>query len=147
VNEGDLPQAARLFQESLDAGGESLDPHVKVRALNNLGYAWATFGDRERGLDSLREALAIALELGDVFMTAGILESIASAAVERDAKLAARLLGAAHTVLEEMGVPLDASSNDEIRAALDEESFERAYAEGRASSLDEALAYVHSSLD
>ena len=69
--------------------------------------------------------------------------------VKGDAERAAQLLGAGDALLEAMGIglqPADKLEVDRYRAAvreqLDEATFEAARAEGRAMSLEEAVAYV-----
>jgi hypothetical protein len=89
---------------------------------------------------ALRHALDLALEEGDNRLAASCLENLALAAAARDAVLAARLLGAAHTVQEEVGLELDDDAAAAIRSAAGDELCERAYAEGRELSLREAAA-------
>ncbi len=62
---------------------------------------------------------------------------------------AARLLGASEALLEAMGIvmhPVERSEIDRdvaaVREQLDEATFEAAWAEGRAMSLEEAVAYA-----
>jgi hypothetical protein len=77
-----------------------------------------------------------------------VLESLAETAVAVGrAERAARLLGAATTVRETLGVPLDAyyqaKEEEEMapaRAALGQEQWAQAYAFGRALSLEQAIA-------
>jgi DNA helicase TIP49 (TBP-interacting protein) len=91
--------------------------------------------------------LEISRQLGDVIFSAEILEALASASSRRDGRLAARLLGAAHILLEEVGGRVDEDAVSEVREAMDEEAYERAYAEGRGISLDDAMLLGLGSLD
>jgi hypothetical protein len=104
---------------------------------------------RARGL--LVESLTMARELDDARVVIDGLETCAYLAVVGDmTDRAARLHGAAEALRETIGVPLSPSERalDEVtmltavRAALGEETFTAAWAEGRAMSMERAIAYA-----
>ena len=68
---------------------------------------------------------------------------------QEQAQQGARLLGAAEALLEAVGAVLDADDRivyeqgvTSARAQLSEEKFERAWAEGRAMSMERAIEYA-----
>ena len=70
-------------------------------------------------------------------------------AVQRDGARAVMLLSVAHALRERMGAPLppvDRAAHDSVltacRAQLDEEIFARAWAEGKAFSLEQAIDFA-----
>jgi hypothetical protein len=96
------------------------------------------------------ESLAICREVGDKRGTAQNLEGLAALAVTQGQfERAARLFRAAEALREAIGTPLPPADRVEhdrsvaaIRTALGEEAFAAAGAEGRAMSLDEAVAFA-----
>jgi hypothetical protein len=100
---------------------------------------------------SLREeSLTRYRELGNKEGIAESLESFAhQAARGREWERAARFWGAAAALREAIGAPLEFHWREErerdlgaTRAALGEEAFAAAWAEGQALSLEEAVAYA-----
>jgi len=62
-------------------------------------------------------------------------------------ELAARLFGVSESILQDLGASLQPADKieidrylDDIRTQLDERTFEKAWAEGRAMSLEDAVA-------
>jgi non-specific serine/threonine protein kinase len=142
ASERDFARAAALSEQSIHEGGKALDAEVKATALFNLAFARVKLGEAGRGEGPLREALELALELGDNHLVAACLEEFAAVEAARDARRAATLLGAAHALMEEVGVEADPETSAEVRAAAGEDTHEDAYAEGRGLPLDDALAYA-----
>jgi predicted ATPase len=140
AEEGHFERSAEFSEQSLEAGGPNLDPQVKAVALYNLAVARIKLGDAEGAAQGpLSEALELAVELGDKHLAAECLENVAAVEAVHDRKRAATLLGAAHVVIEEMGAKPDEEISVEVLAVSDEEQ-KRAYADGRALSLDDAIA-------
>jgi hypothetical protein len=81
----------------------------------------------------------MAEELGDVLLSAEALQGVASAWSRGDAARAARLLGAANALLESVGGTADESALGAVRAAMDDDVFEREFAEGRKMARDDVL--------
>ncbi len=145
---GELERARRLLGES-----RALAERIGFRE----GVAWAA---HELGLVALRqrdpaaetllrEGLAIHRELGDRWRTASVLEDLAQAAVAAEPprpERAARLLGAAQAVRDEIGTTLAPCERDDharteaaIRRSLDTDRFTARVAAGRTGPLDDVL--------
>ncbi len=98
----------------------------------------------------LRESLALFWGLGDKRNSAECLEGLAQvAATQGKGEVAARLLGNAETLREAAGAPVPpydreryAATVSAVRAQLDSATFPTAWAEGRAMSLEQAVAYA-----
>jgi non-specific serine/threonine protein kinase len=118
--------------------------------LGNLSYAALHQGDYERAEALVREGLALLWELeSKYFVNFGLEVSAGPAAAKGQPERAARLLGAAEALREAMGLGLQPADQFEIdryeaaaREQLDEATFEAAWAEGRAMTLEEAVAYA-----
>ena len=107
-------------------------------------------GEYERAGGLYRESLALQREVGEKRDIAECLEGLAGVAGEQGrAERATRLLGAAEALREEVGAPLPPADRARyersvaaVRAGLDEETFESAWAQGRAMPLEQAVAYA-----
>jgi hypothetical protein len=98
-----------------------------------------------------RETLLVSSELEDQWIIPRALGGLAGAAVlAADYQRAARLFGALAAIRELSGITEAAGSfraineTDEAvaRAALDDDTFEAAWSEGRAMTLEQAIAYA-----
>jgi tetratricopeptide (TPR) repeat protein len=146
--QGDRIAARTHYEEALAIMREVGDPRNVARLLMNLGWEAvdqeAPAGVRER----LTEGLAIADELGDSrTMIDGIeLSAYVARALGRMDR-AARLRGAADAFRETIGLPLSPAELTlydpaVVRAALGEPGFAAAWAEGRAMTPEQAVAYA-----
>jgi tetratricopeptide (TPR) repeat protein len=145
---GDYPTARALLEESLtlDRG----DKFSLAIRLNNLGNVALMQGDYAGARALHMEGMALRRELGDKWGIAVSLIGLGGAAVlTGDAERGARVLGAADALLTAIGARLEA--DDRIpyehgvayaRARLDEGAFARAWAEGRAISMEQAIEYA-----
>ncbi len=77
------------------------------------------------------------------------LEAFAHLAAERQPQCAAQLWGAAAALREAIGAPLPPNEREEyerdvaaVREALGEEAFSATWVEGRAMSMEQAVAYA-----
>jgi len=137
-------EAVALFRERGYKGGGL------VYALDNLGWAALLQGDLERARTSYQESLMLCKELGDKMHTSESLEGLACiTASEGDAERAARLFGAAQALREVVGYqhhPEEDALREPYmataRSQLDEASWEEAWAEGRAMSMEQAIDYA-----
>jgi tetratricopeptide (TPR) repeat protein len=145
--EGEFERAAELSEQSLSEAGDAFDTRGRAVALNNLAFACVRLGDVGRAVETGRMGLEVASAHGETSLVAVLLETLAHAEVARDPTRAARLLGAAHALMEEVGERLDEDAVAAVRAATDEQTYEQAYAEGRALALDEAVGYALASID
>jgi predicted ATPase/class 3 adenylate cyclase len=145
--EGDRAAARAYFAESLPM------MHDKVglaELLEPLGLLALTEGDYGAARASLCQSLALHRDIGRKAGYAPLVAGLAEIAWQvGDAGRAARLLGAAAHLPTTAGTPLppDLQSDPErtaasARAALGEEAFAAAWAEGHAMTLEEAIGYA-----
>jgi len=148
--EGDYMQAGLLFEESLAISRETGNKGSRATSLRGLADVVQDQGDYRRALALYQESVALARRFewkeGIAQCLVGI-GGVASAVGQ--AERAARLLSAAETLLDSIGLSLAAwpevrADFDRYvaaaRAQLDEATFNAAWAEGRAMSLDQAIA-------
>lgn len=152
ANQADrLLEARGYFEESLALHREFGDDLNQMANLNNLASIAWSLNEGEEALARFREGLALAGSLGDnrsARMLAYLLEGIAAPLHGKgDSRDAALMIGAADELRERIRTPrapLDAPDHDalaaSVRAALGEEAFALAYAEGRRAPLAEILA-------
>jgi predicted ATPase/class 3 adenylate cyclase len=138
ANRGELELAAELSERSLAEAGDAFDVRGRAIALNNLASMLVELGEIDRGVETAREGVEVARAWGDTSVVASLLEVLAEAEAGRDPIRAARLLGAAATLMEELGSPLNADTVAAIQAAAEEE-YQRAFDEGSELPLDDAV--------
>jgi tetratricopeptide (TPR) repeat protein len=148
--EGDLGTARELLEESLAVFRESGARVMVAWCLCHLAGVAEAEGDHATARSVLKESLRARLEVGSKDETAAYLEMAAEfSAAEGDARGSARLFGAAEALREELGTPVPPPDRAEYeravaaaRAALGDEAFAAAWAEGRAMSWQQAIAYA-----
>jgi tetratricopeptide (TPR) repeat protein len=129
----------------LDIPGLSL-----IHALGGLGHLERDEGNYARAGALYRESLLLRREFGAPLALAQSLEDLAGlASRQQQHERAIRLLGATEAFSETLGARLPVAVREEYertvaegRATLGEPAFEAAWAEGRAMSLDQAVAYA-----
>jgi hypothetical protein len=146
--QGDDARALALEQESLalcrELGFKSLIPAVLI----GLGYIAQRQGDAARARGCFAEALTLCRESDNQQMLVVSLAGLARVAgMQGQPERAARLFGAVEALAELLQAPLSAGHQIEIdrnmaltRAQVDEATFAAAWAEGRALSLEQAIA-------
>jgi predicted ATPase/class 3 adenylate cyclase len=148
---GDLPAATAAYEQGLALGRADGDLHTTFNALRGLGLLARQRGDGELARRLHLEAVELAAALGDYPCTANSLAGLAFVAADTEhAGRAARLLAAVVRLRELSGMPPVSSDGrrtfDEsvaaIYAALGDEAFAAAWAEGRAMTLEQAVAYA-----
>jgi predicted ATPase/class 3 adenylate cyclase len=147
ANRGDFDHAVELSERSLSEAGDAFDARGRAIALNNLASACIRLGDVGRAVETACEGLEVARAHGETSIVAGLLETLADAEVARDPIRAARLLGAAGTLMEGLGAALGEDIVVAVRAATDEAAHERAFGEGWQLPLDAAVEYALASVD
>ena len=149
--EGDYERGAALNEEVAALSRERGYKGGLDFALGILGWAALLQGDHERARISYRESLTLCKELGDKMVALGSLDGLACiSAAEGASERAARLFGAAEVLGEAVG-PL-APEEEALRAPyfvmarsqLDEASWQGAWEEGRAMSMEQAIEYAFS---
>ena len=140
--EGDAVAAVRLLAETTALAREGQFKPDLARSLVALGRVKRTLGQVEPASDLLMEGLELFRALGHKLGIANALEELGAVrAVQGDGVRAAMLLGTAHALREEMGVPLppvDCAAHDSVvavcRAQLGETAFAEAWAHAAARS-------------
>jgi hypothetical protein len=136
------------MEEALAIERKLGNPTGIADSLGNLAGLIAPTGDVARAAALDAEALEVRRDLSDRLSMAHSLDSIA-ATVSRAgfAEAGARLYGASERLREELGAPLPPSERARYetglamtRSAVGDEAYERAWAAGRALSLDEAVS-------
>jgi tetratricopeptide (TPR) repeat protein len=118
--------------------------------LDNVGWAALLQGEYDRARTSYQQSLTLCKELGDRMIASESLEGMACiAAAEGEAERAARLFGAAKALREAVGyqhMPEEDAWREPYlataRSRLGEKAWEQALAEGRAMTLERAVAYA-----
>jgi predicted ATPase/DNA-binding SARP family transcriptional activator/class 3 adenylate cyclase len=150
LRRGDYTAARALLGESLVIQREHGDRHGMAWSLHDLGEVTWAQGDYRTARSLFMESLAVRHELGD---KPGIVECLGGlagvTATQDQPEWAARLLGAAAALRQAVGIPFPTYAQAEYdqgvaaaRAALGDEVFAAAWAEGRAMTLDQAVAYA-----
>jgi predicted ATPase len=147
---GDLERADALHKEELALARESKSKLGRAWSTTSLGLVAALRGDLERADALLKDGLRLHRELetrGDI---AECLEGLAEVARARgDARRTARLWGAANGLREAFGTPwmprakaLHEPRLNAARSQMDGKVWERAFAEGQAITVEEAVSYA-----
>ena len=146
---GDFERARAISEESLILARATSDEISEAHILNSLGVGAQREDRFEDALAMLRDAFRIFRNLGDRFHTAATLSQIAGVlAFTKRARAAALLLARAEVLQEEVGIrPVWLEKTDDktlaaLHAQLDEAAFAEAWEQGRALTLDEAVAYA-----
>ncbi len=146
--EGDAAGARALLEESRAIFQAAGDHRLVAHALNRLGQLARRTGDAARATALYGEALLLWRELGQRAGMALALAGLAGvAAAGGRAERAARLGGAAVALLDDVGTALSPPDRADYEpylemaaAALGPSRFEALWAQGRALSLEQAVA-------
>jgi tetratricopeptide (TPR) repeat protein len=166
--QGDYASARAYQEQSLAIKREIGDRQGIANSLNNLGIVTKDQGDYAAARACQEESLTIYREIGDRSGIALSLEAFAELAftataaatvpaetarasenTEDDPHRAARLWGAAQALREQIGAPLEPTEQEEqardaasARERLGEADWAAAWAEGRAMTQEQAIAYA-----
>jgi predicted ATPase/class 3 adenylate cyclase len=152
---GDGDRAKALSAESLALMRQAGDKWSIAMRLLVLANGAASEGDYPRARTLCQEGLTLSQELKDKRGLAWFINVLAAvAAAQGQAQQAARLLGAAEGLLDAIGSAFEGGTDSHhercvtaTRTALGDEAFAAAWAEGRAMTLDQALACARRSTD
>ena len=156
---GDDARAVPLLEESLALHRQVGDTSPRLGlTLDSLGRVLSEHGDHARARALLTEALHFAQHYGsrsnlmwelEGFACLAAPEGMAQGKPVEGAQRAARLFGAAEALLEPSGEllpPAERSVHERhvaiARAQMDEAAWQAAWAEGRAMTLEQAVAYA-----
>jgi hypothetical protein len=147
---GDFVAAHALHLEGAALSRQVGDRRAIGMALIGAAFTWRLQGDLVRAITLYQEALGSLHELGDRWMLARSLEGLAAVhSLQSEHRRAARIYGAAEALRETIGAPVNISLRpdydyrvaDSCRA-LGAMEFEAIWAEGRAMSLDQTVAFA-----
>ncbi len=152
--QGDLATSLALQEEELVAYRQLGDKFFENAALRFIGMIQVRQGDLTRGVAALREALLIAQQLDSKHEIAIALTHIGDAAqAEGNAVRAMRLYLASKNILDSIGVwrqDDEAELEEKLaasRAALVKSTFTHTIEQGRAMTLEQAVAYALEKID
>jgi non-specific serine/threonine protein kinase len=148
-DERDYATARPLYEEAVDIAREIGDRYALGIALAGLAFIARARGDRAESEALWRETLVVSSEVEDEWILPRAIAGLAGAAVlAGDHGRAARLFGAEAGLREASGsrefpfwraiMEMDATT---ARAASGDRAFAAAWAEGRAMTLEQAVAY------
>jgi tetratricopeptide (TPR) repeat protein len=148
--QGDADKARAYYEEALPLVHEVEDKFQLTHVLGAMGHAALVQGDHVRARVLYQESLALRREVRNTHAIAQSLEGFASLAWrQQQCERAARLFGAADSIYAGLGTPLPVAIGVEsgrtvsdARSALGEEAFAAAWADGRAMSLEQAIAFA-----
>ncbi len=144
---GRFERARQIQEESLELARQTGEERRVAMVLNNLGLIAHHLGDDEAAERLIRESLIRSVEIRFDANTAHCLIALAEQVTLRgEPARGARLMGAADAHFEKLGLiaqPGDAPDfsriRSQIRAALDDQTFEVEMSEGRKLTLDQAV--------
>jgi predicted ATPase/class 3 adenylate cyclase/Tfp pilus assembly protein PilF len=150
LRQGDLKRATASSEEAVAMLRELKNRDYLADALDNLGWVALLQGNPERAKAVYAEGLGLRREVGSDLLIPNTLQALAStAAALGEAERAARLFGAVEMLNELSSVDEDIASDELVgpyfataRSQLDETSWQEAWAEGRAMTLEEAVSYA-----
>jgi predicted ATPase len=144
---GEAETAREHYQRELELARELSNARSEAVALSSLSGVALVEGNTDEAEAGLTRALRLANALGEKRVIFECLLGSAEVVAERgEVARAARLLGAADALREEIGYspePVEHEQRARIAAALtDDAELVTARSEGRAMTLDEAVAYA-----
>jgi len=150
LRQGDYTRATQLLEESLELRRQLGNKWGMGVSLGTLGWVAINERDWNRAIARLGESLEVRQEIGDKGGSAWCLERLAEVALARgESEKAVRLLSAASALRISIGSVIDPVDQPEyknrrsaLRAELGEERFTVVWEEGRAMSLEQAIAYA-----
>jgi predicted ATPase/DNA-binding CsgD family transcriptional regulator len=148
LERGDYERARGLCEESLDIRQTLGDKGGSAHTLTILGQVALSQGSYAQAKAHYDESLSLRQALGDKEGIAAALEGVAGVAQGQGQPLsAARLYGAAQALRDAIGAPLaptDRASYERmvasVRVQLDAATFEAAWTQGQAFTLEQAIA-------
>jgi predicted ATPase/DNA-binding CsgD family transcriptional regulator len=154
LDRGDRQRAATAYAESLQVSQELGSKSGAAMAQSGLGFLARSRGDPVAAHRHFQESLAVWVEIADPASIAVCLEALASTVCSLGApRRAARLLGAAETLREQIGYPIPHSALPTyqqlvaaIQSSLSMIQFATAWVEGRVLSVAEAIALAREDL-
>ncbi len=152
LDQRDYQGARSLYEESLAMRRETGDRHGIAVSLHNLGMVVQHQNDHEKARTLYEESLTITVGIGDKKMIAHSVSQLTGIVrAEGHPERAVQLLGAVAALLERLGAVLDGSERSHyeqnvliLRDEMGENAFDKAFAEGRAMTLEQAIDLARS---
>ncbi len=146
-NRGDFEGARKLYEEGLAIQREIGNKRIIAIGLGNLGRVAYHQGQYAAARTYYAESMTLNRELGDQHSIAGLLDGFAGLALRnKHGERAAQLLGAATSLRESVGSDIDSADlsfnqriMSDVRATLSAQAFNKAFAEGRAMTFEQAV--------
>jgi tetratricopeptide (TPR) repeat protein len=146
----DYATARAHFEQALVLNTDLGNRKIDVEALLGLGRIAQMEGDYRQARSLLQQSLGIGHQIGYLQEVAASLEAFAELlALQREAESAVRLYGAAHAFRERFHLARPSVSREPyqaemaaLRSALGEKAFSRAWEEGTALTLEDAMESV-----
>jgi tetratricopeptide (TPR) repeat protein len=150
LRQGDYMQATELVEESLELRRQLGNKWGVGVSLGILGWVAMREEKWDRAFARLGESLEVRFEIGDQSGSAWCLERLAAVAMEqKQSEKAARLFGAGaalrasiKSVIDPADQPAYDSKILSLQRRLGKERFTAAWDEGRALTLEQAVAYA-----
>jgi non-specific serine/threonine protein kinase len=150
LRQGQYGRANQLLEESLELRRQLGNKWGVGVSLGTLGWVAICEEDWGRALARLGESLEVRQEIGDKGGSAWCLERLAEVGqAQGDSEKAVRLLSAAAALRISIGSVIDPVDQPEyqsrraaLRAKLGQERFALLWEEGRALTLEQAIAYA-----
>lgn len=147
---GDYDRAQEALEEGLAVCQETGEILRQFLLLDNLAFTVYYKGQYKYSLRLRQQYVRQMFEIGARHQTLTGIASLAGPLSKRgESEKAARLLGASTLLLVELGADFDPVNKPfineftaDVRAQLDEATFEAAWAEGQALTLEQAVAYA-----
>jgi predicted ATPase/class 3 adenylate cyclase len=146
LRSGDAVEARRLHEEALAISRDLQDYRSVARTLARLADVAMHLGNAPKAVEFLRLGLTLRRSLGDFSGIASVAEQLAWAVRPVDAHAAARLLGTADALRDQIRAPLPPDLRgdherieQELRTELGAEVFERERGSGRSMTPEDAL--------
>ena len=147
--QGDLTMSLALHEESLAIFRQLGDKYFQNTALRFIGIIEVRQDNLKRGREALREALILAREIDSKYEIAAAINHIGDAALAEDDPVRAVYLNwAAKNIYDSIGVwqqEDDTEFENKLalcRTLLSEPEFAAAIAEGRAMTMEQAIAFT-----
>lgn len=150
LRQGDYARANQLLEQSLELRRQLGNKWGVGVSLGTLGWVAMREGDWDRAISRLGESLAVRQEIGDKGGSAWCLERLAEIArAQGKPEKAVRLLSSAAALRISLGSIIDPVDQSEyqarrnsLRSELGQERFTAAWTEGRAMTIEQAVAYA-----
>jgi tetratricopeptide (TPR) repeat protein len=147
--EGDLQRAQILYEESLALARKLGDEGMISGELDNLGSVSLHMGDLKKAKDRYREAAERSYRQQNKYLLPYVPLHFSMVALEeRKFDKAVKLLGASQALFESSSTSPDPDETVErdhtisrLRKEVDENNYDRLWAEGRKLSLDQTVRY------